>query len=47
LHKNVKTIVILNFKWDKVDGKWTAVNVLTGQGMVNFYKYLNYLNLRA
>ncbi len=43
LHNNIKTIVLKDFKWANVNGKWTAVNVPIGQGMVNFYKYFQLL----
>lgn len=43
LRQQIKTIVLKDFKWAKVNGKWEAVNVPIGEGMVNFTKYFQLL----
>lgn len=43
LKPQIKVIVLKDFKWDKVDGKWEAVNVPIGQGMVDFDGYFKLL----
>jgi len=43
LHKQIKVIVLKDFKWGKKDGKWKAVNVPIGEGMVDFTKYFKLL----
>lgn len=43
LHKQVKVIVLKDFKWGKVDNKWKAINVPIGEGMVDFTKYFKLL----
>ena len=43
LHNSVKTIVLKDFKWGQVDGKWKLVNVPIGQGMVDFTTYFKLL----
>ena len=40
---HIKTIVLKDFKWGKVDGKWKPVNVPVGEGMVDFDKYFKIL----
>ena len=35
----VKTIVVKDFKWGQVDGKWKPVNTPLGEGMVDFERY--------
>jgi len=39
----IKTIVIKDFKWGKVDGKWKPVNTPLGEGMVDFKRYFSLL----
>ncbi len=39
----IKTIVLKDFKWEQVNGKWTTVNTPIGAGMVNFTKYFGLL----
>lgn len=49
LHRAIKTIVLKDFKWGKVNGKWDIVNVPIGEGMVDFdtyFKLLKYYNLK-
>ncbi len=43
LHQNIKTIVLKDYKWSKINGKWQAVNVPIGEGMVDFKKYFKLL----
>ncbi|MEN3324441.1 TIM barrel protein [Mariniflexile soesokkakense] len=43
LHPNIKVIVLKDFKWEKVNGKWEATNVPIGEGMVDFDKYFKLL----
>lgn len=39
----IKSIVIKDFKWGLVDGKWKPVNVPLGAGMVDFNRYFTLL----
>ena len=43
LKDQIKTIVLKDFKWNKVNGKWRIVNVPIGEGMVDFKKYFKLL----
>lgn len=43
LHPHIKTIVIKDFKWGKVGGKWEAINTPVGEGMVDFKRYFSML----
>jgi len=43
LKKHIKTIVLKDFKWGKVNGKWKIVNVPIGEGMVDFNAYFKLL----
>ncbi|TAI48398.1 sugar phosphate isomerase/epimerase family protein [Flagellimonas allohymeniacidonis] len=43
LHRSIKTIVLKDFKWGKVDGQWKVVNVPIGEGMVDFNGYFKLL----
>jgi sugar phosphate isomerase/epimerase len=43
LHPNIKVIVLKDYKWGKINGKWQAVNVPIGDGMVDFDKYFKLL----
>lgn len=43
LHKQIKVIVLKDFKWGKVGNQWKAVNVPVGDGMVDFDKYFKLL----
>ncbi|KAA3656792.1 MAG: sugar phosphate isomerase/epimerase [Calditrichaeota bacterium] len=43
LKNQIKTIVLKDFKWGKVDGKWQIVNVPVGEGMVDFKSYFKLL----
>lgn len=43
LNSKIKVIVLKDFKWGKVNGKWKAVNVPIGEGMVDFDTYFKLL----
>jgi sugar phosphate isomerase/epimerase len=43
LHSHIKTIVLKDFKWGKVNNKWQPVNVPIGEGMVDFDTYFKLL----
>ncbi|MBC3759182.1 TIM barrel protein [Hyunsoonleella sp. SJ7] len=43
LHPKIKTIVLKDFKWGKVNGQWKPINVPMGDGMVDFSKYFKLL----
>lgn len=43
LKDHIKTIVLKDFKWGKVNGKWKIVNVPIGEGMVDFKAYFKLL----
>ena len=40
---NIKTIVLKDFKWGKVDGTWKPINTPIGEGMIDFKKYFTIL----
>ena len=39
----IKTIVIKDFKWGIVDGKWKPINTPLGEGMIDFDRYFSLL----
>ena len=43
IRPHIKTIVLKDFKWSQVNGKWKAVNTPIGEGMVDFKKYFTLL----
>ncbi|WP_445956884.1 sugar phosphate isomerase/epimerase family protein [Yeosuana sp.] len=43
LHPKIKVIVLKDFKWAIVNGKWEAINVPIGEGMVDFINYFKLL----
>ncbi|HEC41361.1 MAG TPA: sugar phosphate isomerase/epimerase [Bacteroides sp.] len=43
LKKHIKCVVVKDFKWEKINGKWKMVNVPLGEGMVDFDEFLGYL----
>ena len=43
LRPHIKVIVLKDYKWGKINGKWEAVNVPIGEGMVDFDKYFKLL----
>lgn len=43
LHQHTKVIVLKDYKWGVVNGKWEAINVPIGEGMVDFDKYFKLL----
>lgn len=36
---HINTLVLKDFKWDKVDGEWRIINTPVGEGMVDFRKF--------
>lgn len=40
---NIKSIVLKDYKWTEVNGKWKPINVPIGEGMVDFKKYFGLL----
>ena len=45
IQNNIKSIVLKDFKWGKVNGNWKIVNVPIGEGMVNFNRYFKLLKM--
>jgi len=43
LYPNIKTIVLKDFKWGKVNGAWRPINTPIGEGMVDFMSYFKML----
>ena len=43
IHPYINTIVIKDFKWGEVDGKWMPINTPLGEGMVDFNRYFSLL----
>jgi L-ribulose-5-phosphate 3-epimerase len=43
LQPQIKVIVLKDYKWAQVNGKWEAINVPIGEGMVDFTKYFKLL----
>lgn len=43
IHSQIKTIVVKDYRWEKLDGKWQLVNVPIGEGMVDFKKFFRML----
>ncbi len=43
VQQRIKTIALKDFRWEKKDGVWDAINVPMGEGMVNFKKYFGLL----
>ncbi|QBN17449.1 sugar phosphate isomerase/epimerase family protein [Flavobacterium nackdongense] len=43
LKSKIKTIVLKDFKWAKVNEKWEPINVPIGEGMVDFSSYFKLL----
>lgn len=43
LHPRIKAIVLKDFKWGKVHGKWEAINTPVGEGIVDFPKFFRLL----
>jgi L-ribulose-5-phosphate 3-epimerase len=39
----IKMIVLKDFRWEKVDGKWITLNTPVGEGMVDFKSYFQML----
>jgi sugar phosphate isomerase/epimerase len=43
IHSQIKTIVVKDYKWGFVNGKWELINVPIGEGMVDFKKFFRML----
>ncbi|MDO6596641.1 TIM barrel protein [Oceanihabitans sp. 2_MG-2023] len=43
IHPFINSIVLKDFKWGKVDGKWKPINVPMGEGMIDFNRYFSLL----
>lgn len=43
IKENIKTIVVKDFKWGKLNGVWKPINVPIGEGMVDFDSYFKLL----
>lgn len=43
IRENIKTIVLKDFIWGQVNGKWKIINVPIGEGMVDFDAYFKQL----
>jgi sugar phosphate isomerase/epimerase len=43
LHSAIKTVVLKDFHWEKINGKWITKNVPLGEGMVDFKGYFKLL----
>ncbi len=43
LKDQIKTIVLKDFKWGKVNGRWQIINVPIGEGMVDFRSFFKLL----
>ncbi|MEQ6118389.1 TIM barrel protein [Reichenbachiella sp. MALMAid0571] len=43
VHNNIKTIVLKDFRWEIVNGKWKTVDTPIGEGMVDFKTYFGLL----
>lgn len=39
IHPHINTLVMKDFKWEKVDGQWKVVNTPIGEGMVDFSRF--------
>ncbi|MCF7560494.1 sugar phosphate isomerase/epimerase [Sabulilitoribacter multivorans] len=40
---SIKSIVLKDYKWEKVNGQWLPINMPIGEGMVDFKKYFSLL----
>lgn len=43
LRHQIKVIVLKDYKWAKINGRWEVINVPIGEGMVDFLKYFKLL----
>jgi sugar phosphate isomerase/epimerase len=43
LRQRIKIVVLKDYRWEKIDGKWQALNVPIGEGMVDFDKFFKLL----
>ncbi len=43
IHSQIKTIVVKDYKWEKLNGNWQIVNTPIGEGMVDFKRFFRLL----
>lgn len=43
VHSQIKTIVVKDYKWEKLNGNWQIINTPIGEGMVDFQKFFGML----
>jgi len=43
LQSYIRTIVVKDFRWEKINGSWQTVNVPLGEGMVDFTRFFGLL----
>ncbi len=43
LQQNIKVMVLKDYKWERINGKWILVNTPIGEGMVDFEAYFKLL----
>ncbi len=43
IHPQINTIVVKDYKWELISGKWQLVNVPIGEGMIDFKKFIRML----
>ena len=43
LRSHIKTIVLKDYKWGRINGKWKVINTPIGEGMVDFDKFFKLL----
>jgi len=43
LQDNIKTLVLKDYRWSQVNGKWKVINVPIGEGMIDFTAYFKKL----
>lgn len=43
IHEHIKTIVLKDFKWEKINGSWQTVNTPIGEGQVDFHSFFRQL----
>lgn len=43
LRERIVSVVLKDFKWQKIDGKWKAINTPIGEGMVDFAAFFQLL----
>jgi len=43
LKSHIRTIVVKDFRWEKINDSWKTLNVPLGEGMVNFTRFFGFL----